>query len=195
MRLAYAPFPPPMGEVYTFADLERLPVDGRRYELIDGSIIVSPAPVTWHQVVARRIRDAIAQRMRPEAGLHAELGVGLHVGDDEVVPDVTVAAQAPFDARAPWLDPVDIVAVVEVESRFNRRVDRTVKPEIYASAGITTYLRVEMDDEGHLTLVTHELRDGRYAETGRVTGSGAAYLAALGVRLTPAEIEAGEIEP
>ena len=93
--------------------------------------------------------------MLPEAGLQAELGVGLHVGEDEVVPDVTIAAQAPFDVRAPWLGPADVVAVVEVEIRFNRRMDRTVKPEIYASAGITTYLRVELDDEGHLTLVTH----------------------------------------
>ncbi|MGH3924116.1 MAG: Uma2 family endonuclease, partial [Pseudonocardiaceae bacterium] len=163
MSLAYAPFPPPRGEIYTFADLQRLPVDGRRYELIDGSIVVSPAPVTWHQVVARRIRDVIARRMLPEAGLQAELGAGLHIGDDELVPDVTVADQAPFDVKAPWLDPADVVAVVEVESRFNRRVDRTVKPEIYASAGITTYLRVEMDDQGHLAIVTHELRDGRYA--------------------------------
>jgi len=36
-------WPDPPDADYTTADLHALPADGRRYELIDGSIIVSPS--------------------------------------------------------------------------------------------------------------------------------------------------------
>ena len=35
---------PSWGEPFTVEDLDRMPDDGRRYELIDGMLIVSPAP-------------------------------------------------------------------------------------------------------------------------------------------------------
>ena len=34
----------------SFADLERAPEDGRRYELYDGEVFVVPAPLPRHQV-------------------------------------------------------------------------------------------------------------------------------------------------
>jgi hypothetical protein len=43
---------PKPGEPFTVDDLERMPDDGRRYELIDGMLIVSPAPAMPHQRVA-----------------------------------------------------------------------------------------------------------------------------------------------
>ena len=39
---------------FTRADLDAMPDDGRRYELLDGSIIVSPAPGKRHQRVESR---------------------------------------------------------------------------------------------------------------------------------------------
>ncbi len=44
---------------YTVADLERFPDDGNRYELLDGVLLVTPAPSPAHQLVASRIMAAL----------------------------------------------------------------------------------------------------------------------------------------
>ncbi|MGO9159992.1 MAG: hypothetical protein ACLP7J_04665, partial [Streptosporangiaceae bacterium] len=38
------------GRPFTAADLDRMPYDGRRFELLDGTLIVSPRPSTVHQL-------------------------------------------------------------------------------------------------------------------------------------------------
>jgi len=45
----------PYGRPLMAADLETLPDDGHRYELIDGSLIVSPAPRRLHQRALGRL--------------------------------------------------------------------------------------------------------------------------------------------
>ena len=46
---------------YTLADLERLPDDGNRYELLDGVLIVTPAPSNAHQVIVNRLQFPLIQ--------------------------------------------------------------------------------------------------------------------------------------
>src|SRR4051812_31505951 len=48
------PMMPPLRE-WTVADLELLPEDGLQYELLDGLLLVSPAPVPIHQRVTRKL--------------------------------------------------------------------------------------------------------------------------------------------
>ena len=40
-----------MSRPFTVDDLDRMPDDGRRYELVDGVLFVSPAPAVQHQLV------------------------------------------------------------------------------------------------------------------------------------------------
>ncbi len=47
--------PHPDRTVWTVADLERLPDDGNRYEILHGELLVTPLPSNGHQGVAGRI--------------------------------------------------------------------------------------------------------------------------------------------
>lgn len=40
---------------YTVDDLDRFPPDGNRYELLEGMLLVTPAPGLPHQVVTQRL--------------------------------------------------------------------------------------------------------------------------------------------
>jgi hypothetical protein len=51
---------PAAGRPFTVAELDRMPDDGRRYELLDGALVVSPRPTTVHQVVAGRLYSALS---------------------------------------------------------------------------------------------------------------------------------------
>ena len=56
---------PGFGDSFTVADLDRMPSDGHRYELVDGTLVVSPRPTTVHQFVALRLATAL-DRACPE---------------------------------------------------------------------------------------------------------------------------------
>jgi Uma2 family endonuclease len=47
--------PGPQIETFTAADYRLMPEDGKRYQLIEGELIVAPAPNTFHQFVQRNL--------------------------------------------------------------------------------------------------------------------------------------------
>src|SRR5215510_2173482 len=80
---------PAAGGPLTVADLERTPDDGRRYELVDGVLIVSPAPLIPHQVVLLELSVLLDASLPDD--LAAVPGVGVRMSDiTELVPDLFV---------------------------------------------------------------------------------------------------------
>lgn len=76
---------------FTVQDLEGMPDDGRRYELIDGELLVSPAPGLRHQTVGLRLYRLLDDACPDELYvLAAPFAVQTDVSN-EVQPDVLVA--------------------------------------------------------------------------------------------------------
>src|SRR6266542_3645228 len=154
---------------FAVADLERTPDDGRRYELIDGVLIVSAAPGRLHQRVVGRL-----YRLLDDA-CPAELEVlmapfGIVFGDDtELQPDVLVARRADLTDKNL---PAPPVLAVEVLSPSTRIIDSHVKRERFEREGTPAFWVVDpvaRPDEARL--VAWELaEDGRYRQVADVLG-------------------------
>lgn len=69
--------PSDVAHPFTVADLEGMPDDGRRYELIDGELLVSPAPGWPHQEAAYTLYTRTATHPFPVRIVPADLVRGL----------------------------------------------------------------------------------------------------------------------
>lgn len=135
---------PPEGR-WTEQDLSALPADGHRYEIIDGSLLVTPPAEDDHHELADEVRAVL--RMAAPSGWRVIREIGLRVPSGNVIPDVTVLRPgAPRGVR--WHDADAVGLVVEVESPSSRRHDRFTKLAIYAEAGIESYWRIERGARG-----------------------------------------------
>jgi Uma2 family endonuclease len=129
---------------WTVDDLLELP-EGNKYEIIDGSLHVSPMADPEHHRIADRIMIMLDSAAPP--GWLAIREVGVSIPDGYFGPDVSVLRPgAPMNVLA--VDPVHVALVVEVESRGSRRADRFIKPPLYAEAGVEYYWRIERTDDG-----------------------------------------------
>src|SRR3954468_22352285 len=73
----------------SFADLERAPEDGRRYELYDGEVFVVPAPLPKHQVVQDTLTEILRRYAREHGGFAVSSPIDIVFAEFDVVqPDV-----------------------------------------------------------------------------------------------------------
>jgi Uma2 family endonuclease len=156
----------PWGRPLTADDYFALetPDDGRRYELLDGVLVVSPSPFVAHQWVSTQLATALTSACPRELRvLHAPLDVRL--SDDTVVrPDIVVVRAD--DARARRLTGIPVLAV-EVLSDSTRRYDLLLKRSRYERAGIPSYWVVDPDT---LEITVWELADaGSSSEVARAS--------------------------
>lgn len=109
---------------FTVDALFDLPEDGNRYELLDGSLLVSPAPRFLHQLVVKRmlfaLEDAAPSDFEPLDTAN------LRVGDEDFfIPDIVVPrAETVYDDGL-MFRPSDVVLAVEtrLEHPFPVEVD------------------------------------------------------------------------
>ena len=155
----------PEERALTGEDLERMdPPRGWRYELCDGTLVVTPAPLGLHQRVVTRLVVLLATAASP--GYEALAGP-LDFRPSPGTwwqPDVAVLRSAEVGPQ-PWRGTPLLVA--EVASPSTRTLDRTAKRESYERHGVGAYWLV--DPEGP-SLVALRLRDGRYATEAEVSG-------------------------
>ncbi len=128
---------------WRFDQLVDLPDDGRRYEVVDGHLVVTPPPSQDHQLVAARLHAQIAQACPAVWEVVQEYPLPL--GSDGRVPDLAVVRRRPLTggARPYPHGPEDVGLVVEVSSPSTRKTDLFAKPGEYAEAGIPLFWRVD----------------------------------------------------
>jgi Uma2 family endonuclease len=141
----------PITHSLTLDDLALLPDDGRRYEIVDGSLHVSPAPANLHQRYCMWLTLALVAEM-PD-GYEILQGANVLLPAERVrllIPDVLAVRKPDDDAYgdAPAFPASAVPLAVEVVSPSSTTHDRFTKPALYAEARIPNYWRVEIGKNG-----------------------------------------------
>lgn len=148
----------------SYADLERWPEDGRRYELYDGEVFVVPSPLPIHQVVGLAIVQILDGYARAHGGRAFVAPLDIVLSEFDVVQPDVIFFQASrshlVDLNAPIRHAPDIA--VEVISPSTASIDRGKKAQLLARYGVPEYW---IADPVRRQLEVYSLSGGAYTLT------------------------------
>lgn len=129
---------------WTSGDLERMPDDGNRYEIIDGELYMSKQPHTNHQDVCGEIFGELRDWNKQNQLGRAYFAPGIiFAEDDDVAPDVIWISNDRL-ATSLWddgkfHDAPELVVEVLSPGSVNERRDREAKLQLYSRRGVSEY--------------------------------------------------------
>jgi Uma2 family endonuclease len=153
----------------SYADLERWPEDGRRYELYDGEVYVVPSPLLLHQIVAARLYLVLSDYVKTHGGIVVFAPLDIVLTEYDVVqPDLLL-----FTAkRKHLLNAVQVTRVapdlaIEILSPSTAPNDRGRKKRLLAKHGVREYWLV---DPKAPSIETYRLTKGQLSLAHTATG-------------------------
>ena len=136
---------PPLSVVLTYREYAAIPADGRRYEIHEGELSVTPAPTPRHQRIARALFQAIHQHVSSRAlgeVFFAPLDVIL--SETSVVqPDLVYLDRSRLAAVSDRGVEGPPTLVVGILSPSTVLIDRSTKHQLYARHGVPFYWVVD----------------------------------------------------
>jgi Uma2 family endonuclease len=149
--------------VWTPADLDELPedVDWRRFEIVDGALVVSPHATPRHDLFVAELILALGPRV-PD-GYRVIASSMIDLSPSYRIPDVTVLADRVFREDLHIVIPADVLLAIEIESPSSITTDRVTKPAQYAAAGFEHFWRLET---APLRLHAYQLAGDAYTPSG-----------------------------
>lgn len=129
---------------WTIADLDLLPDDGTRYEIIEGELFMTRAPRWSHQKVADNICAALNGWSTRTGMGEATTTPGIIFSEaNNVIPDVVWASygrlETLLDEAEHLTGAPELIVEVLSPGQENERRDREVKLKLYATQGVQEY--------------------------------------------------------
>ncbi len=130
-------------QAWTLAELDRLPDDGNKYELVEGELFVTPAPSPAHETLAAELLFILIPYVHSQRlGLVFTPRSVVRQQGSEVEPDMMVRPATPTLAKT-WAEMPTPLLVVEILSRTTRRRDHEQKRAFYLRIGVAEYWIVD----------------------------------------------------
>jgi Uma2 family endonuclease len=153
----------------SFAELERWPEDGRRYELYDGDVFQVPSPILLHQIVAGRLHVILSQYVREHGGIVLFAPLDIVLTDYDVVqPDLflfTKERQGLLNLRKANRAAPDLA--IEILSPATAVNDRGRKMQLLARHGVREYWLVDPETA---TIEVYALNGQQFTLASTATG-------------------------
>ncbi|WP_373067402.1 Uma2 family endonuclease, partial [Gemmatimonas sp.] len=128
--------PSPDRTVWTVADLEAIPDDGHRYEILHGELLVTSLSPTGPQRSAMRLTVLTVMWCRAHTGWTVLAPRSVHISETTwLEPDLALYA-AQESADPSWREMPPPLLVVDVLSPSTRRRDRHRKRPTYLAHGV-----------------------------------------------------------
>jgi len=129
---------------WTTADLELLPDNGNRYEIIDGELFVTRSPNWKHQETTGRFFSVLDNWSQSTGLGRVAINPGIIFSDaDNVIPDVVWASNerlaALLDDAGHLTAAPELIVEVLSPGAENERRDRELKLKLYSSRGVQEY--------------------------------------------------------
>jgi Uma2 family endonuclease len=159
----------------TYEDYAALPNDGKRYELHEGELSVTPAPGIPHQAVVVSLTVILGSHVRAtRCGEIFVSPVDCIMSDITVVqPDLAYVDEARRSLLSERAIEGGPTMAIEVLSPSTSHIDRRTKMALYAKHDVTWYWIV---DPRARTIDVHRLEAGSYRLDARMEGSTARAL-------------------
>ena len=156
--------------VLTYEDFAALPDDGKRYELHEGELSVTPSPGRRHQTILGRLFVLLTLHVR--ASGHGEVFVSPF---DVIMTNITVVEPDIIyvdDERLRIVSERGVegspTLAIEVISPYSKSIDRLRKMALYAAHDVTWYWIVDPDAR---TIEAYRLEGSAYRLTGKLEGA------------------------
>ena len=165
MAMTESPLRPASGGPWTIEDLQWLPDDGYRYEITDGSLLVTPPPGLPHAKSTTFLRELLYDQAPKTFALSENVGIGIDRDPRRTtmrIPDIILLPRSVLESRDVVASPDQVVLVVEVLSPDSAGHDQITKRHQYGQAGIRHYWLVD-PKRRTLTVLRHDGAAG-YAE-------------------------------
>jgi Uma2 family endonuclease len=154
----------------SYADLQRLPEDGPRYELYDGEVFVIPSPIPWHQIVVNNLKRLVEDYSSRNGGISLISPIDIVFSEHNVVqPDIVyflASRRHLIDLFAPIRNAPDLA--VEVLSPETRGNDLGRKKWMFTRFQVPEYWIVDPDA---CCIEVHALARDEYALIQTACGS------------------------
>jgi Uma2 family endonuclease len=131
-------------EKFTSADLELMPDDGKRYEIIEGELYVSRAPGYEHQYTCTKLLRYLDEwNDRNNLGIVLSAPGLVFADDDDVIPDLIWISRKRFasgpDRGGHLMVAPELVVEVLSPGKHNEDRDREAKLKLYSRRGVQEY--------------------------------------------------------
>ncbi len=146
---------------FSYEDLQHIPPDRNRYEIVDGELFVTPSPITIHQRIVGNLYGHLWNHIRKHRlgeVFVAPLDV-VFTQSTVLEPDILFVSRARLHiiGKKNLSGPPDLA--VEVLSEASAKLDREIKPKQYALYGVPEFWRIDPDGK---TVEVFRLKEGAY---------------------------------